>query len=122
LKRIVAIIRPFKLGDVRAALAGRIEGMTVEEVRGFGRQYGHSEIYRGSEYKVDFVPKVRLEILCEDREAPFLMDLISESARTGKIGDGKVFLLGVDSVVDLPATAAKEASAWGDAPTLKRAS
>jgi len=97
LKLITAIVKPFKLDDVKSALkdAG-ITGMTVTEVQGFGRQAGHTEVYRGAEYTIDFVPKVRLEILADDGEVERLTDVIAESARTGKIGDGKVWITNVE--------------------------
>src|SRR5262245_56769676 len=97
LKLITAIVKPFKLDDVKSALkdAG-ITGMTVTEVQGCGRQAGHTEVYRGAEYTIDFVPKVRLEILADDGDVERLTDVIAESARTGKIGDGKVWVTTVD--------------------------
>jgi nitrogen regulatory protein P-II 1 len=97
LKLITAIVKPFKLDDVKSALkdAG-ITGMTVTEVQGFGRQAGHTEVYRGAEYTIDFVPKVRLEILADDADVQRLTDVIAESARTGKIGDGKVWVTPVE--------------------------
>jgi nitrogen regulatory protein P-II 1 len=100
LKLITAIVKPFKLDDVKSALkdAG-ITGMTVTEVQGFGRQAGHTEVYRGAEYTIDFVPKVRLEILADDGDVERLTDVIAESARTGKIGDGKVWVTPVDRVL-----------------------
>jgi nitrogen regulatory protein P-II 1 len=96
-KLITAIVKPFKLDDVKSALkdAG-ITGMTVTEVQGFGRQAGHTEVYRGAEYTIDFVPKVRLEILADDADVERLTDVIAESARTGKIGDGKVWITTVE--------------------------
>ncbi|HZM40032.1 MAG TPA: P-II family nitrogen regulator [Acidimicrobiales bacterium] len=97
MKLITAIVKPFKLDDVKSALkdAG-ITGMTVTEVQGFGRQAGHTEVYRGAEYTIDFVPKVRLEILADDGDVERLTDVIAESARTGKIGDGKVWVTTVE--------------------------
>jgi nitrogen regulatory protein P-II 1 len=99
MKLITAIIKPFKLDDVKDALkeAG-MQGITVSEVQGFGRQRGHTEVYRGAEYEIDFVPKVRVEILVDDAEVDALVTAIMESARTGKIGDGKVWVTSVDSV------------------------
>lgn len=100
MKRIEAIIKPFKLEEVKDALGQiGIEGMTVSEVKGFGRQKGHTEIYRGSEYKVDFLPKIKIEIvLPDDRVAPAI-DAIVTSARTGKIGDGKIFVANVEEII-----------------------
>jgi nitrogen regulatory protein P-II 1 len=100
LKLITAIVKPFKLDDVKSALkdAG-ITGMTVTEVQGFGRQAGHTEVYRGAEYTIDFVPKVRIEILAEDDDAQGLVDAIVAAARTGKIGDGKIWVEPVDNIV-----------------------
>jgi nitrogen regulatory protein P-II 1 len=99
-KKIDAIIKPFKLDEVKDALeeAG-IEGMTVSEVKGFGRQKGHTEIYRGSEYTVDFLPKVRVEIVLPDKRVESAIQAIMTSARTGKIGDGKVFVSNVEEAV-----------------------
>jgi nitrogen regulatory protein PII len=98
-KKIEAIIRPHKLDDVRTALGTTIQGMSVTEIRGFGRQRGHSEVYRGTEYKIDFVPKIRLEIVCKDNEAEGIIATICDSARTGKIGDGKIFVSDIGDVV-----------------------
>jgi nitrogen regulatory protein P-II 1 len=100
MKLITAIIKPFKLDDVKTALreAG-VEGMTVSEVRGFGRQGGHTETYRGTEYNIDFVPKVRLEILADDDEVQRITDVIIGAAQTGKIGDGKIWVSSIDTVV-----------------------
>jgi len=100
LKLITAIVKPFKLDDVKSALkdAG-ITGMTVTEVQGFGRQAGHTEVYRGAEYTIDFVPKVRIEVLAEDDDAQRLVDAVVAAARTGKIGDGKIWVESVDSIV-----------------------
>lgn len=100
MKLIIAIIKPFKLEEVKDALAEiGVEGMTVTEVKGFGRQKGHTEIYRGSEYTVDFLPKVKIEIVVTDEIKDKVVETISKAARTGKIGDGKVFVLPVDEVV-----------------------
>ncbi|HSI07113.1 MAG: P-II family nitrogen regulator [Rariglobus sp.] len=94
MKFIIAIIKPFKLEEVKEGLSAiNIEGMTVTEVKGFGRQKGHVEIYRGSEYTVDFLPKVKIEIAVEDTEVAAAIKVISEKARTGKIGDGKIFVI-----------------------------
>jgi nitrogen regulatory protein P-II 1 len=100
MKLITAIIKPFKLEEVKTALAEvGVEGMTVTEVKGFGRQKGHTEIYRGSEYTVDFLPKVKIEIAVADLVVPKAIDAIASSARTGKIGDGKIFVLPLEEVV-----------------------
>jgi nitrogen regulatory protein PII len=100
MKLIIAIIKPFKLEEVKEALAGiGVEGMTVTEVKGFGRQKGHTEIYRGSEYTVDFLPKVKLEIVVSEEVVSKTVDTIIKAAKTGKIGDGKVFVIGVDDAV-----------------------
>src|SRR5579871_815932 len=100
MKKIEAIIKPFKLEEVKTALSEiGIEGMTVTEVKGFGRQKGHTEIYRGSEYTVDFLPKVKLEIAVGDDVAGKAVDAIVRAAKTGKIGDGKVFVLPLEEVV-----------------------
>jgi len=100
MKLIVAIIKPFKLEEVKESLTEiGLEGMTVTEVKGFGRQKGHSEIYRGSEYSVDFLPKIKLEIAVSDEAVSKTVDTIVKSAKTGKIGDGKVFVLPLDSIV-----------------------
>ena len=100
MKLIIAIIKPFKLEEVKQALAEiGIEGMTVTEVKGFGRQKGHTEIYRGSEYTVDFLPKVKVEIVVTDEIAGKAIDAIVKSAKTGKIGDGKVFILPLEEII-----------------------
>ncbi len=99
MKKIDAIIKPFKLEDVKEALAAvGVEGMTVTEVKGFGRQKGHTEIYRGSEYTVDFLPKIKLEIVLDDERVQNAIDAIIKSAKTDKIGDGKVFVSAVEGV------------------------
>ncbi len=99
MKLITAIIKPFKLDDVKDALkSAGMQGITVSEVQGFGRQRGHTEVYRGAEYEIDFVPKVRIEILVDDSEVDGLVTAIMEAARTGKIGDGKVWVTTIDSV------------------------
>ena len=99
MKLITAIVKPFKLDDVKDALkAAGVQGMTITEVQGFGRQRGHTEVYRGAEYTIDFVPKVKLEILVEDSEVGAVIDCICGSAQTGKIGDGKVWVVPVDDV------------------------
>ena len=100
MKRIVAIIKPFKLDDVREALATiGISGMTVSDVKGFGRQKGHTELYRGAEYVVDFLPKCKLEIVVADEDADKSIKAIVNAAQTGKIGDGKIFVSNVERVV-----------------------
>ncbi len=100
MKLIIAIIKPFKLEEVKTALAEvGVEGMTVTEVKGFGRQKGHTEIYRGSEYTVDFLPKVKIEVAVTDEAVAKAIDAIVASAKTGKIGDGKVFVLPLEGVV-----------------------
>ena len=100
MKLIVAVIKPFKLEEVKAALADiGIEGMTVTEVKGFGRQKGHTEIYRGSEYTVDFLPKVKVEVAVDDARVETAIDAITKAAHTGKIGDGKIFLKPIEEVV-----------------------
>ena len=100
MKLVTAIVKPFVLEDVKGALEQLgILGMTVSEVQGYGRQKGHTEVYRGAEYSVDFVPKVRVEVVADDTLADKVVDAIVESARTGKIGDGKVWVTTVDSVI-----------------------
>ncbi|TSA47203.1 MAG: P-II family nitrogen regulator [Actinomycetales bacterium] len=100
MKLITAIVKPAKVDDIKVALqAAGIAGMTVSETRGFGRQKGHTEIYRGAEYTVDFIPKVRIEILTNDSDAESIVDLIVTTANTGSIGDGKVWVTPVDTVV-----------------------
>jgi nitrogen regulatory protein P-II 1 len=100
MKKIEAIIKPFKMEDVKEALTEiGIEGMTVSEVKGFGRQKGHTEIYRGSEYTVDFLPKVKFEIVVPDDRVQRAVETIVKTARTGKIGDGKVFVISIDEVI-----------------------
>ncbi len=100
MKLITAIVKPFKLDDVKEALqAAGVQGITVSEVRGFGRQGGHSETYRGAEYKIDFVPKVRLELVVDDRNADGVISAIKSAAATGKIGDGKIWVTDVERLV-----------------------
>jgi nitrogen regulatory protein PII len=100
MKLITAVIKPFKLDEVKEALKSTgIHGITVSEVQGFGRQAGHTEVYRGTEYKIDFVPKVRLEIVCADDDIERVTDAITLSSRTGKIGDGKVWITPVEQVI-----------------------
>ena len=100
MKKIEAVIKPFKLDEVREALSDvGITGLTVTEVKGFGRQKGHTELYRGAEYVVDFLPKVKIEIVVNDEQADPAIDAIIKAARTGKIGDGKIFVMPVEQVV-----------------------
>lgn len=100
MRKVEAIIKPFKLDEVKEALTGAgYIGMTVTEVRGFGRQKGHTEMYRGGEYKVDFLPKIKLEVVVPDDRTPKVVDLIVAAARTGSIGDGKVFVSPLEDVV-----------------------
>jgi len=100
MKKIEAVIKPFKLEDVKEALAGvGVEGMTVTEVKGFGRQKGHTEIYRGSEYTVDFLPKIKIELVLPDSQAENAVAVIVKAAKTGKIGDGKVFISEVEEAI-----------------------
>jgi nitrogen regulatory protein PII len=100
MKKIEAIIKPFKLEDVKEALSGLgVEGMTVSEVKGFGRQKGHTEIYRGSEYTVDFLPKIKVEVVLGDSQVTSAVDAIVKAAKTGKIGDGKVFVSTIENAI-----------------------
>ncbi len=100
MKKIEAIIKPFKMDDVREALADiGIAGMTVTEVRGFGRQKGHTELYRGAEYQVDFLPKMKVEIVIADELVDQALEAIERAAKTGKIGDGKIFVYNVDAAI-----------------------
>jgi len=100
MKLITAIIKPFKLQEVREALVDAgISGLTVTEVKGYGRQKGHTEMYRGAEYAVDILPKIKLDILIEDNSLETVVEAISKTANTGKIGDGKIFVTGVDDVI-----------------------
>src|SRR5580658_2423457 len=100
MKKIDAIIKPFKLEEVKEALAGvGVQGLTVSEVKGFGRQKGHTEIYRGSEYTVDFLPKIKIEVVLPDSLVDAATEAIVRAARTGKIGDGKVFVSNIESVI-----------------------
>ncbi|MCE9788435.1 P-II family nitrogen regulator [Shewanella chilikensis] len=100
MKKVEAIIKPFKLDDVREALAEiGITGMTVLEVKGFGRQKGHTELYRGAEYMVDFLPKVKIELVIQDELLEQALDVIVETARTGKIGDGKIFVTDIERII-----------------------
>ena len=100
MKKIEAIIKPFKLDEVKEALeAANILGMTVSEIKGFGQQKGHTELYRGAEYQVDFVPKVKLELVLDDSKVDVAVDAITTAARTGKIGDGKIFISNVEEAI-----------------------
>ena len=100
MKMITAVIKPFKLDDVREALSGvGVQGVTVSEVKGFGRQKGHTELYRGAEYVVDFLPKVRLEIAVDDSMTDQVIEVLSKAANTGKIGDGKIFVHSLEQVI-----------------------
>ncbi len=100
MKQVTAVVKPFKLDDVKSALEVLgIQGLTLSEVQGFGRQRGHTEVYRGAEYTVDFVPKVKLEVIVDDAVASKVVDSIVEAARTGKIGDGKVWVTDVETLV-----------------------
>ncbi len=100
MKKIEAVIKPFKLDEVKDALNEiGIQGMTVTEVKGFGRQKGHTELYRGAEYVVDFIPKIKLEIVISDELAGKVVDAIEKSAKTGKIGDGKIFIYSIEDVI-----------------------
>jgi nitrogen regulatory protein P-II 2 len=100
MKLLVAVIKPFKLDDVREALAeAGVQGITVTEVKGFGRQKGHTELYRGAEYVVDFLPKIKLEVAVADDQLERVIEAIQQSARTGKIGDGKIFVMPLEQVV-----------------------
>jgi nitrogen regulatory protein P-II 1 len=100
MKKVEAIIKPFKLDEVKEGLAAvGVQGLTVSEVKGFGRQKGHTELYRGAEYVVDFLPKVKLEILGRDEQVAEVIDAIEKAARTGRIGDGKIFVVPVEEVI-----------------------
>ncbi len=100
MKKIEAVIKPFKLDEVKDALNEiGVQGMTVTEVKGFGRQKGHTELYRGAEYVVDFIPKIKLEIITSDALAPKVVSVIEKAAKTGKIGDGKIFVYSVEEVI-----------------------
>ena len=100
MKKIEAIIKPFKLEDVKEALKDiGVQGLTVTEVKGFGRQKGHTELYRGAEYVIDFLPKIKLEIVVADDQVAKVVEAVTESAKTGKIGDGKIFIFPMDEVI-----------------------
>jgi nitrogen regulatory protein P-II 1 len=99
-KKIEAIIRPFKLEEVKEALVEEgIRGLTISEVRGYGRQKGHTETYRGSEYRIEFVPKIKIEVVVEDSKVEKIIDAILKTAKTGQVGDGKIFIYNVEDVV-----------------------
>jgi len=100
MKKIEAIIKPFKLDEVKEGLSAvGVQGLTVSEVKGFGRQKGHTELYRGAEYVVDFLPKVKLEVIVRDEQVAEVIDAIEKAARTGRIGDGKIFVVPVEEVI-----------------------
>ena len=100
MKMVVAIVKPFKLDEVKEALTkAGVQGMTVEEVKGFGRQKGHTELYRGAEYSVDFLPKVKIQIIVPDDKTAAVVQAITDSVKTGKIGDGKIFVSNVEEVI-----------------------
>jgi nitrogen regulatory protein P-II 1 len=111
MKKIEAIIRPFRIDDVREALAEiGVKGMTLTEVKGYGRQKGHTELYRGSEYQIDFLPKIKLEVVVPDRMEDQVVDAILKTARTGQVGDGKIFVYGVEDAVRVRTGEAGEAA------------
>jgi len=100
MKKIEAVIRPFRIDDVREALAEiGVKGMTLTEVKGYGRQKGHTELYRGSEYQIDFLPKIKLEVITSDAMADKVIDVILKTAKTGQVGDGKIFISPVEDVI-----------------------
>jgi nitrogen regulatory protein P-II 1 len=100
MKKIEAIVKPFKLDDIKHALTKLgVQGMTVTEVKGFGRQKGHTEVYRGAEYKIDFLPKVKIELVTTEKMVAQVVEAIEKSAKTGKIGDGKIFIFPVEEVI-----------------------
>ena len=100
MKKVEAIIKPFKLDEVKEGLAAvGVQGLTVSEVKGFGRQKGHTELYRGAEYVVDFLPKVKLEVIVRDEQVAEVIDAIEKAARTGRIGDGKIFVVPIEEVI-----------------------
>ena len=100
MKKVEAIIKPFKLDEVKEALSAiGVQGLTVSEIKGFGRQKGHTELYRGAEYVVDFLPKVKLEIIASDEKVPDIIAAIEKSAKTGRIGDGKIFVMPIEEVI-----------------------
>ena len=100
MKKVEAIIKPFKLDEVKEALQDvGVQGLTVSEVKGFGRQKGHTELYRGAEYVVDFLPKIKLEVIVADEDAPKVVEAVQKAAQTGRIGDGKIFVSNVDEIL-----------------------
>ena len=100
MKRVEAVIKPFKLEDVKEALSEiGVTGMTISDVKGYGRQQGHSELYRGAEYVVDFLPKIKIDLIVKEEDVEKVIEAISESARTGKIGDGKIFVSPIEKIV-----------------------
>jgi nitrogen regulatory protein P-II 1 len=100
MKKVEAIIKPFKLDEVKESLSGiGVQGLTVSEVKGFGRQKGHTELYRGAEYVVDFLPKVKLEVIVRDEQVVEVVETIEKAAKTGRIGDGKIFVLPIDEII-----------------------
>ena len=100
MKKVEAVIKPFKLDEVKGALNEiGIQGITISEVKGYGRQKGHTELYRGAEYMIDFIPKIKLEIIVSDNLIPQVLEAIEKSAKTGRIGDGKIFVMPVDTVI-----------------------
>jgi nitrogen regulatory protein P-II 1 len=100
MKKVEAIIKPFKLDEVKEGLSGiGVQGLTVSEVKGFGRQKGHTELYRGAEYVVDFLPKVKLEVIVRDEQVVEVVETIEKAAKTGRIGDGKIFVLPIDEII-----------------------
>lgn len=100
MKKVEAIIKPFKLDDVKEALKDiGVQGLTVTEVKGFGRQKGHTELYRGAEYVIDFLPKIKLEIIVVDEIVPKVIEVLMDTARTGKIGDGKIFIVPIEEII-----------------------
>ena len=113
MKKIEAIIKPFKLEEVKEALAKvGVAGMTVSEVKGYGRQQGHSELYRGAEYVVDFLPKIKIELIVKDEDADMIMSVIIEAAKTGKIGDGKIFVSSIEKVIRIRTEEQDEDAIW----------
>jgi len=119
MKKIEAIIKPFKLEDVKEALSSLgVQGMTVSEVKGFGRQKGHTEIYRGSEYTVDFLPKIKVEVVLADSVASQAVDAIIKAAKTGKIGDGKVFVSSIDDAIRIRTEETGEQAVWTQISTI----